>query len=188
MAVSNRGTRAVARDAVTSGSIVVAMLLVLDAAMDSWVIIVVADREPKMCWINVTVAKEKESSEYWLRKDIQNSIENRLRVWGNDVSTFANAPCNWVQTPEESSESTAHKICTADISTETVGVLAGLKSKLVDNVYESDAAFKIVLGRVYLFGECEKLTKCKVSPLIVADNESADEAGNNHDPIDQNNP
>jgi hypothetical protein len=133
------------------------------------------------------VTKEKESSEYWLRKDVKNAVENSLRVRGNDVSAFGNTPCNWIQNPEKSRESTAHEICTADIFTERVGVLAGLKSELVDDVEESDATFMQMSGRIRLKNG-GNLTKGKVSPLVVANNESTNKTGYDHDPIDEDDP
>ncbi len=41
------------------------------------------DREltAETCWVNVTVTPEEESTEDWLRHDVQNTIEHSLRVW-----------------------------------------------------------------------------------------------------------
>lgn len=49
--------------------------------------------------INVTMSPEQESTEYRLGEDVENTIEDSLRVRWNHVSTFRHAPSNGVKEP-----------------------------------------------------------------------------------------
>jgi hypothetical protein len=50
------------------------------------------------------VTPEKESTEDWLREKIQNTIEDSLRIWRNNVAALAHTPGDWVEDPKEGSE------------------------------------------------------------------------------------
>ena len=53
------------------------------------------------------MAPQKQSAEHWLRKQVQDSVEDRLRVWWDYIATLADTPGDWVEDPEEGREGTA---------------------------------------------------------------------------------
>jgi len=44
-------------------------------------VIVVAGVDTKSRWVNVAVTEEEHSTEDWLGKDVQNTVEDSFRVW-----------------------------------------------------------------------------------------------------------
>ena len=57
-------------------------------------------------WVNTTVAPNQESTKDWFGQDIQNAVEDSLRVRCDDISALGESPSDWVEEPEESSPST----------------------------------------------------------------------------------
>ena len=49
---------------------------------------------------DVLVAPEKQEREDRLGEEVEDTVENSLRVGRNDVATFAKAPCNWIEYPD----------------------------------------------------------------------------------------
>jgi hypothetical protein len=49
--------------------------------------VIVFDGETKTSWVNVPVAPEKESTKDRLCEEVENTIENRLTVRGDDVAS-----------------------------------------------------------------------------------------------------
>ena len=90
-----------------------------------------------------------------------------LRIRRNDIATLAQPPRDRVQDPQESGERTTVEEGLSNISAHGVGVLARLPDEHVDDPGERDAA------------------EGEVAPLVRADDEGADEAGDDHDLVDE---
>lgn len=130
--------------------------------------VVVTDGQAKGSWADVAVSPDEKSTKDWLGEEVEDSVEDTLRVDGDDVSTLADTPCDWVQGPEESGErSTDHEGLTS-IGADTVGVLACLPDENVKDVDERSA------------------TKGEVSPLVAGRDKGTNKTGNNHDLVDEN--
>lgn len=68
---------------------------------DSWVLIVVANAETKTRRLDVAVAEDEEGTENWLGEQVEDTVEDGLRVGGNNVTTLANTPGDRVESPEK---------------------------------------------------------------------------------------
>jgi len=140
-----------------------------DLILDSGVLlVVVVDVETEASRVDVTVTENEESTEDRLGDQIEDTIEDSLRIRRDDIATLTDTPGDRVQDPKEGGERAAHGEAAADILTENVGVTAALPDKDPDNVEESSAA------------------EGKVAPLVRATDESTDETSDNHDFIDEN--
>jgi hypothetical protein len=137
---------------------------------DRSVMVVILDGKTKTSRVNVPVSPDKESTEDWLGQEVEDAVEDGLRIWRNDVAALGNTPCNGVQDPQECSQGSAHEECTLDIATEVPGVRARLPDQLVDDVDES------------------KVAESEVSPLVLGGDECANKTGDNHDLIDDDGP
>jgi hypothetical protein len=139
-----------------------------DLVLNSGVLlVVVVDVKTKTGRVNVTVTEDEESTEDRLGDQIKDTIEDSLRVGGDNVATLADTPGERVQDPEDSGERTAQGEATTDILAENIGVTTALPDEDPDDVEESKAA------------------EGEVTPLVGATDESANETGDNHDFIDE---
>ena len=86
------------------------------------------------------MAPEEESTEDRLGHDIEDTVEDGLRVRGNDIATLRQTPGDGVEEPEEDGPRTADKIGLADVGTERVGVFASSPGHGPGNPEESYAA------------------------------------------------
>jgi len=111
------------------------------AALDSWVLIVVADAETETAGINAFVTPEKQAAETDLGKEVENTVKDGLGVRSNDVSTLAKTPGDRVEDPKEAGECAAVEVRLADITAKTIGVLASLKDEYIEDVEERCTAF-----------------------------------------------
>ena len=69
----------------------------------------------KTGWLNIPVTPKEESTEYRLRHDVQNTVEDSFRVRRNNVTALRESPGNRVQKPEEDSPDTADQVYLGDI-------------------------------------------------------------------------
>ena len=53
------------------------------------------------------MAPQKQSAEHWLCKQVQDAVEDCLRVWWYYVATLADTPGDWIEEPEERGERAA---------------------------------------------------------------------------------
>lgn len=74
---------------------VVSLLVVGD------IIIVITDMETKSGWVNVAVTEKEHGTEDWLGQNVEDTVEDGLAIWGDDISTLGQSPCNWVEEPKE---------------------------------------------------------------------------------------
>jgi hypothetical protein len=63
---------------------------------------------------------------------------------GGNLRALAYSPCDWVQDPKQSSQTSAVQEGPFDVTAERLGVDARCPHKLVDNVEESDAACSLL--------------------------------------------
>lgn len=97
-------------------------------AVVRWVIVVVADVETKTRRGDALVTEQKKSSKDRLGKDVQHTVKCSLRVGGNDITSFAETPSNWVESPKEGRQGTAPQVYATNIRTKSVGVFACIES------------------------------------------------------------
>ena len=115
------------------------------------------------------MSPDQECRENRLRQEVKDTVEDSLRIWSNDISTFAEAPCDWVECPDGEGPDTSHQKCAMNVSTEGLCVLATCDSKLIEDCQHSETPESV---------EAE---------LISCLDESADETGNDHDFVEEDN-
>lgn len=116
-------------------------LLVADStANDGRVLIIVTDAEAETRWVNVAVTEDEQSTEDRLGEEVENAIEDGLRIGSNDVTSFRNTPGNGVDNPENGGEGTTHQEHATNILAQVVGVDAGFPGELVDDIDQGGAA------------------------------------------------
>lgn len=126
------------------------------------------DVEAKTGRIDVSVTKDQKTTKDWLGEEIEDTIEDSLRVGRNDVATFAKTPSNRVEDPEESGEGTTHEKGACNIGTKCRCVATGFPDEDVDNIEKSNA------------------TESEVAPLVGALDEGTYKASYDHNFIDKN--
>ena len=129
---------------------------------------VVANVQPKTCWVDATMAPDQKGTEDRLCEEVKNAVESGLRVWGNKVPTLTEAPGNRIEDPEESRQGTAHEEGSTNILTQSTGGSARIPDKRPDDEAKRDTAEAVV------------------TPLIGAFDERANETSHDHDLIDEN--
>lgn len=114
------------------------------------------------------MSEEQKESESRFGEDVEDTVEDGLRVGVNDVATLGQTPGNGVEEPEEDGEDTTLEEGRLDGSTQSIGVAATVDNKLVDDKEEGEHA------------------KDPVTPLVRSLGESTNETSHNHDLIGQN--
>ena len=112
---------------------------------------------PETCLVDAAVAPEKEGTEDGLRHQVQYTVEDGLRVGGDDVAAFTETPCNRVQEPEGESPDTADEEGTVDVGADGFCVIVRDPADAVSDEQQGDAAE----------GEVRPLEQ--VSPVLVVD-------------------
>ncbi len=142
----------------------------------------VADVKSKSGWVNVAVAPEEKSAKDRLGHDIENPIENGLRVWRDDIAALTESPGDGVKEPKEDGPDTADGISAGDVVAEGDGVLASSPSDGPCNPKESGTAEDEIAPL-----ESNKPTDTqqgepqKLPYLVARLNECANETGDDHD-------
>jgi len=136
--------------------------------MQNRIAIVVPDVKAKTSRVNVLVAPQEESAENRLGQEVKYTVEYGLTVGRDDVSALGDTPSNWVQEPEEGSQTSAHEEAPLNIAAELPGVQSGFPSKVVDDVEERSTA------------------KGKVCPLVAVADEGTNKSSDDHDLINAN--
>jgi hypothetical protein len=135
----------------------------------NWVI-VVADVEAESCWVNVAATEGEHGTEDWLGEDVENTVEDGLRVWRDDVATLAKAPGDWVDEPEEDSLGTAEEEDLANLRADGKGMLVRNLGNVVCNEEKGE--------------NCED----EATPLVSACNESTNKTSDNCDLVNEDSP
>ena len=78
-------------------------------------VIVIADVEAEGSWVDVAVTPEKQGTEDWFGKDVENTVEHSFGVWSNYIATLGKTPGDWIDEPEEDGPCTAHYVSSADV-------------------------------------------------------------------------
>jgi len=125
--------------------------------------LVVVDAETKSSGVDVAVAPDEESTEDRLGQEIQDTVEDSLRVRGEDVSTLRKSPGDWVDEPKEDGPASTEEVGTVDFATDGSGVLATDDDDVVGDEEESSTA------------------EDEVTPLVARDDEGTNETGDDHD-------
>ena len=86
------------------------------------------------------MAPDEKSTENRLRHQIQDAVEDSLRVWRDDVATLTETPCDRVQAPEGESPNTTDEEGAVHIGAESLGVLTCDPTYIVGDEEEGDAA------------------------------------------------
>lgn len=86
------------------------------------------------------MAPQEECTEDRLRQNVQDTVEDGLGIWGDDVSALGNSPCDWVEEPEEDGPDTTDEVCFTDVLAESAGVLARGPGDGPSDPEESDAS------------------------------------------------
>jgi len=120
---------------------------------------IVLDAQAQTSRVNVAVAPDQQRAKDRLSQEVQDAVEDGLRVGGDDVSALTKTPRDGVQDPQEGSQAAAHEEGALDIAAKKFRVQTGLPDELVDNVDEGKAA------------------KGKVAPFIGGNHEGADKPG-----------
>jgi hypothetical protein len=131
-------------------------------------LVVVVDVKTETGRVNTAVTPDEKGTKDRLGDQVENTVEDSLRVSRDDVATLTDTPGEGVQNPEKSGERATQGEAAADILAENVGMTATLPDEDPDDVEESKAA------------------EGEVTPLVGATDEGTDETSDNHDLIDEN--
>ena len=86
------------------------------------------------------MAPEEEGTKDGLRHQVQDTVEDGLRVGGDDVAAFTETPCNWVQEPEGQSPDAADEEGTMDVRADGFCVIVCHPADVVSDEQQGDAA------------------------------------------------
>lgn len=111
---------------------------------------------------DVAVTPKQEGTPDRLCNNIEDTVEDGLRVRVDDVATFAQAPGNGVQEPQERQENAAHEEGLLGALTEGSGIATGRADEFVDDVEEA------------------KHAESPETPLVTSLGERADETSDDH--------
>lgn len=71
----------------------------MNATVDSWIFVIVPDMETESRGVNIAMTPEQKSAKDGLGEEVQNTVEDSLGIWCDDVAALADAPCDRVQQP-----------------------------------------------------------------------------------------
>ena len=145
----------------------------------------VADVEAETGDVDVAVAPDEEGAEDGLGHDVEDAVEDSLGVGGDDVAALGQAPGDRVQEPQENGPHAADEVDLGDVGAEGAGVGAAFEDDL--GFVRMGKGGLGVVGKLYSPGDEEEGNAAEgvVSPLVGALDESANEASDDHDLIDQ---
>lgn len=148
-------------------------------------VIVITDVDAKTTRVNVAVAPEKQGSKDGFRENIQDTVEDGLRVRSDDVATLRQTPGNGIEEPQEDGPNTAGEESLVDVGAESESVFAGSPGDGPGNPEEGNAAK----------GEVSPLVRCqcvewqqafKKKPYLVGRrDERANQASDDHDLVNE---
>lgn len=134
------------------------ILLTSDCAGLGWAL----NMKTKSSEIDVAMTPEEKGTETWLGEYVENAVEDGLRVGRDDVASFTETPCNWVQEPQRDGPDAAESIYFADVGTDGACVPPTLEDNGPSDEQESEAA------------------EDKVSPFVRRLDERTDETSDDH--------
>lgn len=116
------------------------------------------------------MSPDEQSAEDGFRKQIQNAVEDGLRVGRDDVAALTETPSDWVEEPEECGHSAADEEGAADVLSELVSTAARVDRKRVGDDEERNAA------------------EDEVSEFVRGLDEGANKSRDDHDLVDEDDP
>lgn len=128
---------------------------------------VVVDVQTKVSRVDVAVAPDEKSAEDRFGENVENTVEDSLRVGRDEVGTLTNRPGNRVENPQKGSQRSADEERPAHVRAHGVGVSASLPDEDVNDPEKGGA------------------TESEVAPLISRLDESTSQAGDDHDFVNQ---
>lgn len=132
-----------------------------------WIITIIPYMKAKSGGVNIAVTPKKESTKDGLCKNIQNTVEDGLRVRCDDVAALGKAPGDGVQEPEEDGPDAANQVSSGNFGTKCNCVFTGGPSNGPSNPKECNKA------------------EGEVSPLVRRLHQCAHQAGYDHHLIDK---
>lgn len=105
----------------------------------TWSFRVVTDAKTEARWFNVPVTVEKHGTKDRLGTHVQNPVEDRLRIWMEDVTAFAESPSHRVEEPQKDSPNAACNENPVDVVAKSGSVFAGSPSDGVGNPQKRNA-------------------------------------------------
>lgn len=109
--------------------------------MHNRITIVIADSHTDRCRVDIAVAPNEKSTENRLSDEVEDAVEDGLRVGRDDVATLAETPGNGVQEPQECGQGAAVCEALANFGAVAGRVTASFPDELVKDVEQSDAAW-----------------------------------------------
>ena len=98
----------------------------------------------KSSGFNVTMTPEQESTKDRLGHNVQDTVEHRLGVGGDDVATLGKSPSNWVEEPEEGGPPADNNVGPRNIGSNGSCVLTAGPDESPRNPKESEASEDVV--------------------------------------------
>lgn len=91
------------------------------------------------------MAEEEQRTKNRLRDEIEDAVEDSLRVGRNDIAALADTPGDGVEHPDEGSQATTCNKDLANILADVISVPAGFPSELIDDIEESNATWSTLV-------------------------------------------
>ena len=92
------------------------------SAGESRIVIVVADHQAQTRWVDIFVAPKQQSAEDGFGHNVEDAVEDGLRVGRDDVAALREPPGDWVEEPEEDGPDAADEVGAVDVGAESEGV------------------------------------------------------------------
>ena len=127
----------------------------------------VTDMQTHARRLDALVADDEHDAEDGLGAHVQDAVEDGLGVRMQDVAALAESPGDGVQELDEERQDAAAKEDLVKVPAESLGVLVGRHGETVDNPEEGGA------------------TEGEVAPFVAQLDQGADEAGDDHDFVEE---
>lgn len=102
--------------------------------VEDWVFVDIANSQAQTSRTDVPMSNNEHDAEHRLSAEVKDTVENRLRIWSNDVAALAYTPSNGIAKPEEQGPDSADQIHTIDIIPQTLGMDTALPGNVVEDV------------------------------------------------------
>jgi len=119
--------------------------------LGDWRVVIVADVEADLGRVDVAVAPDDEGSENGLGEEVEDTVEDGLRVGSDDVTSLGYTPGNWIDEPESDEPGAADEEGAGDIGAEGSGMKTSDEQDVVgDNGETEDSEDEVtpLVGRV----------------------------------------
>lgn len=131
---------------------------------------VLLNAKTETTWVNAPVCRDQGDRKARLGEDVEDTVEDRLAVGRDDVATFRDAPADRVAEPDDKGDDTAEDERAMDVLPEDLGVFAGRESQFPHDVEHGGTS------------------KGVEAPFIAGFDQGTDQAGHDHDFVQQADP